>query len=70
MRKLASHIRRELNAAKQCGIYEPELARVWPTGKDKEAKIRKFAKARGWRLRFYRQGLCAIFDKKPRRAPS
>jgi hypothetical protein len=67
MQKLASHIKRELKAAKQCGVYEPELSRVWPSSKDRKAKIAAFAKTRGWRLRFYREGLCAIIDKKRRR---
>jgi hypothetical protein len=67
MRKLASHIKRELKIAKQCGVYEPELSRVWPSKKDRKPKIEAFAKKRGWRLRFYSEGLCAIFDKERRR---
>ena len=30
---------------------------------DREAKIAQFAKEYGFRLRFYRMGMCAIFDK-------
>jgi hypothetical protein len=67
MRKLASHIKKELKAAKQCGVYEPALSRVWPSNKGREGKIAAFAKKRGWRLRFYRDGFCAIFDKERRR---
>jgi hypothetical protein len=42
------------------------LQRLWPVGeKDRETKIGQFAKKYGFRLRFYRKGLCAIFDKWP-----
>jgi len=30
MEILASQIAKELKNAKQCGVYEPELSRVWP----------------------------------------
>ena len=66
MRILASRIANELKKAKHCGIYEPELSRVWPDdGRPGEAQIASFAKLNGWRLRFYRDGFCAIFDKDP-----
>jgi len=61
---LARRIARELEKAKQCGIYEPELSRAWPpTGTSREAEIAHFAKRFGWRLRYYKDGFCAIFDK-------
>jgi len=61
---LASRIASELEKAKQCGIYEPELSRAWPpTGTAREAEIAHFAKRFGWRLRYYKEGFCAIFDK-------
>jgi hypothetical protein len=64
METLAKEIRTELRAAKHCAVYEPELKRVWPrSDKSREAKIAEFARERGWRLRFYREGLCAIFDE-------
>jgi hypothetical protein len=69
MKTLAAQIERELQSGewKHCAIYEPELQRIWPsTDKDRESKIAQFAKEYGFRLRFYRQGLCAIFDKWPR----
>ena len=45
-------------------VYEEELQRLWPLEeKDREAKMAEFAKTYGFRLRFYRKGLCAIFDK-------
>ena len=50
-----------------CAVYEDELKRFWPLNeKDREAKIAHFAKEYGFRLRFYKKGLCAIFDKWPR----
>ena len=64
MKILASRIAKELEQAKHCAIYEPELTRVWPdNGPTREAKVTAFAKQHGWRLRFYKEGLCAIFDK-------
>lgn len=45
---------------------ERELTRVWPDDrKQREALIAQFAQDHGFRLRFYRDGLCAIFDKEP-----
>ena len=65
MRILASRIANELEKAKHCGIYEPELSRVWPpNGASREAEIAYFAKRYGWRLRYYKEGFCAIFDKE------
>jgi hypothetical protein len=46
------------------------LKRLWPLNqKNREAKIAQFAAEYGLRLRFYRKGLCAIFDEWPRSAP-
>jgi hypothetical protein len=43
-----------------------DLSRLWPDdSRPREAKIASFAKLNGWRLRFYKEGLCAIFDKDP-----
>jgi hypothetical protein len=68
MKILASRIANELKKAKHCAIYEPDLARVWPSnGKKREAKVALFAEQHGWRLRFYKEGFCAIFDKPPAR---
>jgi hypothetical protein len=64
MKVLASRIVEELKSANHCAIYEPDLARFWPPSIDsREAIIAKFAEKYGLRLRFYKQGLCAIFDK-------
>ena len=67
-KKLAKRIAQELKRADHCGVYEPELSRVWPlNGKRRETQIVAFAEEHGWRLRLYREGFCAIFDKQPRR---
>jgi hypothetical protein len=66
MKILASRIAQELKTAKHCGIYEPELSRVWPrNGASRETEIAQFANRYGWRLRYYKEGFCAIFDKHP-----
>jgi hypothetical protein len=66
MKILASRIAKELEEAKHCAVYEPDLSRVWPDeGRPREAQIASFAKLNGWRLRFYKDGFCAIFDKDP-----
>jgi hypothetical protein len=65
---LIHQIERELTRAKHCAIYEAELNRIWPNdGKLREPLIAQFAQDNGFRLRFYRDGLCAIFDKEPQR---
>ena len=69
MKTLASQIERELQADKwkHCAVYENDLIRLWPLDDpEREAKIGQFAEEHGFRLRFYRQGMCAIFDKLPR----
>ena len=66
MKTLASQIAKELKKANHCAVYEPELTRIWPeNGKSREAKVALFAQRNGWRLRLYKDGLCAIFDKLP-----
>ncbi len=66
MRKLLRQIKRELKTAKHCAIYEEELRRIWPDDeKQREPKLARFAEENGFRLRFYRYGLCAIFDREP-----
>ena len=65
MDRLKKRIADELETGKHCAVYEPELERVWPSREPRrEAKIAQFAAKNGWRLRFYSEGLCAIFDKK------
>ncbi len=75
MKILAHRIKRELNLGEstQCAVYEDELKRLWPLN-HKERKPQRagskdsaqFAEEYGFRLRFYRKGLRAIFDKWPR----
>jgi hypothetical protein len=68
MKILARRIAKELKKAKHSAVYEPELSRVWPHGGDRrKAAISLFAEQHGWRLRHYKDGFCAIFDKPPSR---
>ena len=68
MKILVRQIARELRKAKQCGVYEPELSRFWPNnGNTRESEIALFAELHGLRLRHYKEGFCAIFDKDPDR---
>jgi hypothetical protein len=69
MKLLASRIEYELQERGQthCPVFEHELQRVWRLNqKDRESKIAQFAKEHGLRLRFYKKGVCAIFDRRPR----
>ena len=68
MKILAGLIKRQLqldpNDLGHCAIYEHELQRVWPiTEKNRKAKIERFAEEHGFRLVYYKQGLCAIFEQ-------
>jgi len=47
-----------------CAIYENELQRVGPLNEEnREAKIAAFAKEYGFKLSYYKPGLCTIFEK-------
>ena len=66
---LASLIKRELERQTEklghCAIYEVELQRLWPLNmENRKAKIEQFAKEYGFKLSFYKQGLCAMFEKE------
>ena len=66
MKTLAEKIRRELETreAEHYAAYENELKRIWPLKtENRKSKIEQFAKEHGFRLAFYKQGLCAIFQK-------
>jgi hypothetical protein len=68
MEILAARIRRQLllDTGKwgHCAIYENELQRVWsPNEENREAKIAAFAKEYGFKLSYYKPGLCTIFEK-------
>ena len=67
MRTLLRQIKRELKTAKHCAVYAEELTRVWPDGNQREPKVARFAEDHGFRLRFYHDDLCAMFDKEPRK---
>jgi hypothetical protein len=63
---LAQLIRRQLpleaNEFGYCAIYEDELQRIWPKNEEnRKAKIARFAKEHGFRLIYYKLGLCAMF---------
>lgn len=65
MQALADFILSELRSATYSSVYEEQLVRLWPIGEsDREAKIRSFAEEQGFRLRFYCEGQCAVFDKQ------
>jgi hypothetical protein len=64
MEALADEIERQLalGGLNHCAVYEEELKRLWPLDEEKrEVKITLFAEEHGFRLAFYRKGLCAIF---------
>lgn len=66
MKILAQQVKTESAKRGHCAIYEDRLQRVWPINDiNRESKIAQFAKKYGFRLRFYRKGLCAIFDQWP-----
>ena len=65
MQTLADTIARELKRGDHFAVYQPELARVWPQRESREKEIIQFAQRHGWRLRFYKDDLVAIFDKDP-----
>jgi hypothetical protein len=69
MKTLAKRIRRELAReipkARHSIIYEDELQRLWPIDEEnRKRKIAHFANENGFRLSFYKAGLCAIFERK------
>jgi len=66
MKTLARRIERQLNLGewKHCAVHEDDLKRLWPLDqKERKEKIAQFATEHGFRLQFYRKGLCAIFGK-------
>jgi hypothetical protein len=68
MKILAGLIRRELqlhaNEYGHCALYEDELQRLWPLDEEnRKAKIEQFGNENGFRLVYYKPGLCAIFEE-------
>jgi len=48
-----------------CALFEKDLQCICPqTEKDRKKKLAEFAAQYGFRVRFYRQGLFAIFGKR------
>ena len=48
-----------------CALFEKDLQYICPRNhKDRKKKLAEFAAQYGFRLRFYRQGLFAIFGKR------
>jgi hypothetical protein len=67
MRTLAAHIDEQMQANRwgHCAVPEEELQRLWPINMDnREATIEQFSKEYGFRLIYYRSGICAIFEKE------
>ena len=69
MEILARRIRRELRTQPEkighCAICENELQRLWPIHEEnRKQKIAQFANENGFKLTFYKQGLCVIFQRK------
>ena len=69
MKTLAKRIRHELKSetakTAHCLVYEHELQRLWPTEEEnRKQKIAHVANANGFKLSFYKQGLCARFERK------
>jgi hypothetical protein len=72
MKMLATQIERELETETarigHCAIYEDQLQRIWPLDEEnRKGKIEQFAKEHGFKVSFYKLGLCAIFEKEPQR---
>ena len=72
MKMLAKQIERELEKKTErdghCAIYEDQLQRIWPLNvENRKEKIEQFAKEHGFKLSFYKLGLCAIFEKETQR---
>jgi len=48
-----------------CAVYENQLQRICPLDEvNRKAKIEQFAKEHGFKLIYYRQGLCAMFERE------
>jgi hypothetical protein len=64
--QIAEGIKRELAAGvwPHCAVYESDLQRIWSLNEeDRQKKIVQFATEYGFELRYYKEGLCAIFVK-------
>jgi len=67
MRTLAAHIDEQIQANRwgHGAAYEEQLQRLWSMNMDnRKAAIEQFGKEHGFRLIYYRNGICAIFEKE------
>jgi len=70
MKRLARQIASDLKRSKISAIYNSDLARVFPKTmplKQREENIRRFAHEHGLDVDIFEVGLCAIFEKAPRK---
>ena len=68
--RIKDELRVQTGMRQHCAVYEDELQRIWPLNeRDREAKIAQFAREHGFKLGFYKQGLCAIFEKNRAAGP-
>lgn len=65
MQKLAKTIATDLDKNGHSAVYLSEMARVWPDSKTRQEEMTQFAQSHRWRLRYYKHGFVAIFDKAP-----
>lgn len=66
MNRLAARITQELKVVNHSAVYKTELERFWPeNGKKRERAVKEWPERHCWRVRFYKDGFCAIFDKDP-----
>jgi hypothetical protein len=54
-------IAKELTNARHWAVFEPQLSPY--VARERGSHDAGFAKQHGWRLRFYKEGFCAIFDE-------
>jgi len=62
-RRIQQPLKTETAEIGHCAISENELQRLWPLDdENRKGKIEEFAKQFGFKLSFYKHGLCAIFQ--------
>jgi hypothetical protein len=63
-RRIQQRLEEQTAEIGHCAIYERELQRLWPLSElNRKSRIEQFAKEYGFKLSFYKEGLCAIFEK-------
>ena len=67
MQTLIEHIRKRLEMAKACTVFENDLERVWPRERldreERERAILRFATKNGWRATVLDPGIRVTFRK-------